>query len=331
MKAALMTAIGGPEVLDLQNVPDPVPGDHDLLIRLKGAGINALDWKMRKKGTRFPDRLPSILGCDGAGVVEKVGDNVSRFKEGDKVYYCHGGIGDYPGNYAEMATINEMYAAEKPASISFVEAAGAPLALITAWESLHDRARIEEGQKVLIHGGAGGVGHLAIQIAKAAGCHVCTTVGSEKKVDFVRNLGADKAILYNQEDFVQEAVAWSRGDGVDVLLDTVGGDVFAKSLSAVRYYGDLVTILSPPAEMNWGVARVRNIRVSFELMLTPMTDELEMGKRHHAEILEKCACLFDKGKMRIHIDRTFPLEEVGAAHTLLESGATMGKVVLEIA
>lgn len=331
MKAVFMTAVGGPEVLRLEDVPDPVPGENDLLVRLKGAGINPLDWKMRKKGTRFPDRLPSILGCDGAGVVEKTGSKVSRFKPGDEVYYCHGGIGDYPGNYAELATISEMYAARKPTSIGFVEAAGAPLALITAWESLHDRARIKAGQKVLIHGGAGGVGHLAIQIATAAGCQVCTTVGSQEKADFVRSLGVDEVILYHEQDFVQEALAWTQGEGVDVLLDTVGGDIFTKSLEAVRYYGDLVTILSPPAEMNWGVARVRNVRVSFELMLTPMTDELEMGKRHHAEILEKCARLFDQGKMKIHIDRTFPLDQVGAAHKLLESGSTMGKVVLEIA
>ena len=329
MKAMMMVATGGPEVLELQDVPDPVPGGDELLIRLYGAGINPLDWKMRKKGTRFPDRLPTILGCDAAGVVEKAGANVAKFKEGDEVYYCHGGIGDDPGNYAELAVINERYAGRKPASLDYIEAAGAPLALITAWESLHDRGRIQEGQKVLIHGGAGGVGHLAIQIAKAAGCRVCTTVGSKEKGAFVQKLGADKAIFYKEKDFVQAALEWSDGKGVDLVFDTVGGDIFAKSLSAVRYYGDLVTILAPPAKMNWGVARARNIRVSFELMLTPMTDDLEMGKRHHAEILEKCARLFDEGKMTIHIDRTYPLEEAGQAHTFLESGATMGKVVLK--
>lgn len=330
MKTMMMVAIGGPGVLELRDVPDPVPGGDELLIRLRAAGINPLDWKMRKKGTRFPDRLPSILGCDGAGVVEKVGENVTKFKEGDEVYYCHGGIGDDPGNYAELAVINERYASRKPASLGFIEAAGSPLALITAWESLHDRARIQGGQKVLIHGGAGGVGHLAIQIAKVAGCRVCTTVSSKEKGEFVQKLGADKVIFYKDEDFVQSALKWSDGKGVDVVFDTVGGEIFSKSLSAVRYYGDLVTILAPPAEMNWGVARVRNIRVSFELMLTPMTDGLDMGKRHHAEILEKCAHLFDEGKMTIHIDRTYPLEEVGQAHTFMESGAAMGKVVLKI-
>ncbi len=331
MKAIFMTAVGEPDVLKLENVPDPIPGDQDLLVRLKCAGINPLDWKMRKKGTRYPDRLPSILGCDGAGVVERTGAKVSRFKKGDEVYYCHGGIGDHPGNYAELATINEMYAAPKPAAITFAEAAGAPLALITAWESLHDRAGIKSGQTVLIHGGSGGVGHLGIQLAKAAGCKVCTTVGNEKKAEFVRGLGADKVILYQEQDFVQEALKWTQGDGVDVVFDTVGDQIFAKSLEAVRYYGDLVTILSPPAEMNWGVARVRNIRVSFELMLTPMTEDLASGKQHHGEILEKCARLFDDGMLKIHIDRTYPLDEAANAHAFLESGSATGKVVLEIA
>lgn len=285
---------------------------------------------MRGKGTRYPDRLPSILGVDGAGVVEAAGESVTRFKKRDEVYFFHGGIGADPGTYAQYTVVNEMYAAKKPKSLTFIQAAAAPLVLITAWESLYDRARMHEGQKILIHAGAGGVGHVAIQFARIAGCKVCTTVDTEEKADFVRRLGADRAILFLKEDFVQAALDWSGGQGVYIALDTVRGETFAKTLSAVRYYGDLVTILSPPEKMNWNVARVRNIRVSFELTLTPMTDNLEMGKRHHAEILEKCARLFDEGKLRVQIYRTFPLEEIREAHRLAETGTALGKIVLEM-
>jgi NADPH2:quinone reductase len=330
MKAVFMTAVGGPEVLQLQETREPTPGSKDLLVRLKAAGVNPLDWKMRKKGTRYPDRLPAILGCDGAGIVEEIGQDVDHFKKGDEVYFCHGGIGDHPGNYAELAIVNEDYVARKPTSLNFLDAGAAPLVLITAWESLHDRAKIKKGQKILVHAGAGGVGHVAIQLAKAAGCQVCTTVGSEEKANFVYSVGADKAILYKKDDFVQAVLDWTDGNGVDVALDTVGDETFAKSLSAVRYYGDLVTILSPPVDMNWGVARVRNVRVSFELMLTPMTEELETGKQHHAWILEQCGSLFDDGRLKIKVDRTFPLHEAAEAHNYLESGSGMGKVVLAI-
>lgn len=330
MKAILMKATGGPEVLEYVDVPNPLVGDEDLLIRLKGAGVNPLDWKMRNKGTRYPDRLPTILGCDGAGIVERAGNKVSKFHIGDEVYYCHGGIGSDPGNYAELAVINERYASPKPSSLNFLQAAAAPLALITAWESLYDKAGIQKKQKVLIHAGAGGVGHLAIQLAKFAGCRVITTVSSEEKADFVLNLGAEKVIFYKDQDFVQAVMDWTDGKGVDLVFDTVGGGNFEKSLSAVSYYGDLVTVLSPPAEMDWSVARVRNIRVGFELMLTPMTEGLESRKEHQAKILRKSAKLFDEGVLKIHLDRIFLLKDAAKAHSLLESGRTMGKVVLEI-
>lgn len=325
-----MTAVGGPEVLKLQEISDPVPGKSDLLVRLKAASVNPLDWKMRGKGTRYPDRLPSILGVDGAGVIEAVGEKVTRFKKGDEVYFFHGGIGADPGTYAQFAVVNEMYAAKKPASIDFVEAGASPLVLITAWESFYDRALIHEGQQILIHAGAGGVGHVAIQLAKIAGCKVCTTVDTEEKADFVRSLGVDKAILFLKEDFVRATLDWTGGKGVDVALDTVGGETFAKTIDTVRYYGDLVTLLTPPANIDWKAAMVRNLRISFELTITPMTEGLEMAKRHHAAILEKCGHLFDQSKLRVHVYRTFPLEMVTEAHRLGETGTAMGKIVIEI-
>ncbi len=332
MKAALMTAAGNPEVLQLQEVPNPsVPlGETELLIRLQAAGINPIDTKLRKRGTFYPDKMPAILGCDGAGVVEAVGAAVQHFRIGDEVFFCNGGLGAHQGNYAEYTTVDERFTARKPASISFVEAAAAPLVLITAWEALYERGRLEPGERVLIHAGAGGVGHVAIQLAKLKGANVCTTVGSQEKADFVRNLGADRAILYKQTDFVQTALDWTGGEGVDLAFDTVGGETLHKTFPAVRVYGDVVTILEPDANTVWKAARQRNLRIGLELMLTPMLQGIVEAQQHQAEILEQCAKWMDGGKLKIQVSKTFPLQEAAKAHQLLETGSMTGKIVLLI-
>ena len=200
--------------------------------------------------------------------------------------------------------------------------------LITAWESLFDRARMHAEQNVLVHAGAGGVGHVAIQLAKQAGCRVCTTVSSEDKAELVAGLGADEVVNYRETDFADDALAWTNGVGVDIAFDTVGGATFVKSFEAVKHYGDLVTILQPPPDTDWKVARIRNLRVSLELMLTPMYDDLPEARQHQAEILESCARLFDEGKLRVEVSRTLPLADAAEAHRLIEAGGMVGKVVL---
>ena len=332
MKAVVMTASGEPEVLQLQQVPDPIlHTDREILVRLHAAGVNPIDTKLRKRGTFYPDQMPAILGCDGAGVVESVGSNVQRFRVGDEVYFCCGGLGATLGNYAEMAVVDERFVARKPASLSFAEAAAAPLVLITAWEALYDRGRLEAGQRVLIHGGAGGVGHVAIQLAKLKRADVCTTVGSQEKARLVRQLGADNSIFYKQTNFVEAALDWTAGEGVDLAFDTVGGKTFYDTFPAVRVYGDVVTILEPdPGYINWKIGRSRNLRVSFELMLTPMLQGLVADQKHQAKILEHCATWIDEGKLKIHLSQTFPLENAAAAHKALETGSTTGKIALVI-
>lgn len=331
MKAVVMTAAGGPEVLQLQELPKPaIQRPDEVLVRLKGAGINPVDTKLRTRGTFYPDRSPTILGCDGAGIVEAVGAEVKNFKEGDEVFFCFGGIGGPQGNYAEYVTVSYRSIAKKPKSLSFPEAAAAPLVLITAWEALHDRARIQPEHRVLVHGGAGGVGHVAIQLAKRAGARVCTTVSSEEKGEFVRALGADHVINYRETDFVEAVMEWTEGKGVEVAFDTVGAGTFEKSCEAVAIYGDLVTILQPSADMNWGTARTRNLRFSLELMLTPMHLGLTSALEHQADILRCCAELFDSERLSIHLRQTFPLGEAAAAHRLLEQGGMMGKLALEV-
>lgn len=330
MKAIAFKTPGDPEVLQLcdWNKP-PIQSGTELLIRLKAAGVNPIDTKLRQRGTFYPEQMPAILGCDGAGVVEAVGAQVQRFQVGDQVYFCNGGLGAHPGTYAEYATIDQRFAAPKPRSLSFAEAAAAPLVLITAWEALYDRARLESGQRVLIQAGAGGVGHVAIQLAKLRGAHVCTTVSSQEKAEFVRSLGADEVILYPQTSVTAAVMAWSENQGVDVGFDTVGGGTFYQTIEAVKVYGDVVTILEP-GEGSWKIARQRNHRISYELMLTPMLLGLEDAQEHQAWILEECARLLDAGQLKIHLNRTFPLEAAGTAHRLLEAGSMVGKLALLI-
>jgi len=332
MKAVLMTAAGNPDVLQVQEITNPgVPvGNTELLVRLVAAGVNPIDTKLRQRGTFYPEQMPAVLGCDGAGVVEAVGAGVQRFRPGDAVYFCYGGLGAHQGNYAEYTVVDELFVAHKPASVSFAEAAAAPLVLITAWEALYERGRLEPKENVLIHAGAGGVGHVAIQLAKLKGANVVTTVGSEDKANFVKQLGADQVIFYKQTDFVQAALDWTGGEGVDLAFDTVGGETFYKTFPAVRIYGDIVTILEPDAKTVWKVARNRNLRIGLELMLTPMLQGLVESLQHQAEILEQCATWIDQGKLKIYVSHKFALEEAAKAHELVESGSITGKIVLLI-
>jgi NADPH2:quinone reductase len=330
MKAVLMTAPGNPEVLQLQEVPKPTPGNTELLVRLVAAGVNPIDTKLRKRGTFYPEKMPAILGCDGAGVVEAVGANVQKFRPGDEVYFCYGGLGAHQGNYAEYTVVDERFVAQKPKNASFAEAAAAPLVLITAWEALFERGKLEPKEKILIHAGAGGVGHVAIQLAKLKGADVATTISTQEKANFVNQIGADKVIFYQQTDFVQATLDWTNGAGVDLAFDTIGGDLFAQTFPAVRVYGDIVTILEPNTNTVWKVARNRNLRIGLELMLTPMLMNDIEGLQHHGEILQQCANWIDEGKLKIQVSHQFPLQEATKAHQLLETGSIMGKIVLVI-
>jgi len=331
MRAVVMNEPGEPEVLKTVEIEQPDCRENEVLVRVMAAGVNPIDTKLRARGLYFPDRMPAILGCDGAGVVEAVGTDVSRFEPGDTVYYCYGGLGQAAGNYAEYIAVPEPYVAAKPECIDFIDAAAAPLVLITAWESLFDRVRIRGGEKLFIHAGAGGVGHVAIQLAKLAGCDVATSVSSDEKAGLVRSLGADLAINYRRQDLTEALLAWTDGRGVDVAFDTVGGEAFNQLVPATAVYGDIVTILQVPEDADWKNIRLRNIRISQELMLTPMVLGLEDGAAHHGDILEQCAQFFDEQKLSIFVADTLPLEQAAEAHRRIEAGGMAGKLVLEIA
>lgn len=331
MKAIVMTAPGGPEVLELRDLPEPrLTGDTDILVRVKAAGVNPVDTKMRAKPAVYPAPLPPVLGCDGSGVVRAVGKDVTGFKPGDEVYYCQAPHHDRLGQYAEYALVDHRLVARKPRRMSFTDAAALPLVLITAWEALHDRAGIKQWHKVLIHAGAGGVGHIAIQLARLAGAEVCVTAGSADKAEFARALGANHVINYKEKNFVEDVLDWTSGKGVDIAFDTVGGRTLADSFSAVRHYGDVVTLLAPGPEIDWSVPRARNQRLSFELMLIPVFLGMGDAMAHQGGILRRGTELFEARELRIHVDKTFPLERAAEAHALVASGKTKGKIVLTV-
>jgi NADPH:quinone reductase len=331
MKAIVTTAAGGPEVLKLQEIADPVlHRDTDILVRVKAAGVNPVDTKMRANPKAYPAPLPPVLGCDGAGVVEAVGQAVTAFKPGDEVFYCQPPHHDWNGSYAQRMLVDHRLVVKKPKRMSFAEAAAMPLVLITAWEVLHDRVELKSWHRVLIHAGAGGVGHVAIQLARIAGAEVCATVGSADKAEFARSFGANHIINYKEQNFVQAVLDWTGGKGADIALDTVGGKTLADCFAAVCFYGNVVTLLMPGPEVDWNVPRMRNQRVSFEIMLAPVFYGLTEAMAHQGEILRRGAEMFASGELRVHVDRTLPLEQAAEAHNLLAAARTRGKLVLTI-
>ncbi|MGR8933026.1 MAG: zinc-dependent alcohol dehydrogenase family protein [Gammaproteobacteria bacterium] len=330
MKAVLMPQAGTPEILTYTDIPEPqIAVPTQLKVRLRAAGINPIDTKVRRNGVFYPDALPTVLGCDGAGEVVAVGSAVADCKPGDAVWFCNGGLGKEQGNYAEYTVIDQRWTARKPRTLSFVEAAAGPLVLITAWGALFSRGGLQAGQTVLIHAGAGGVGHVAIQLAKLHGARVITTVSSDQKAEFVKSLGADEAVLYAQENFVHTVNRLTGGRGADVVFDTVGPEVFKASIEATAHFGTLVTLLDPGA-ISLAEARMRNLRIGFELMLVPMLRNLDAQRDRHVDILNRCAEWIDQGRLRLHVDKTFPLQDAAEAHRCLESGHMQGKLVLNI-
>lgn len=329
MKSVVMVQAGDPSVLQVMEQDEPqLQHATDIKVQLHAAGINPIDTKLRQRGVFFDNALPAILGCDGAGVVVETGDQVQRLKVGDRVWFCHGGLGREPGNYAEYTVLPESAARPLPDEVDFITAAAGPLVLITAWEALYDRARLREGQSVLIHAGAGGVGHVAIQLARLAGARVITTVSNDDKAAFVRELGADEVINYKKNDLYEAVMDVSKGFGVDVAFDTVGPAVFNQTLPAIAHYGQMVTLLDPGNEIDWGIVRKRNLGISCELMLTPMLEDLPQARAHQGDILDRCAGYLHGGQLKLHVSQVLPLADAAKAHQLIEDGHTRGKIVL---
>lgn len=309
MRAIRQEAFGGPDVLQEVQVPRPQPGISQILVRVRAAGVNPTDWKHRS-ARRFLGEPPYTLGWDVSGVVEQVGLGVTLFKPGDEVFgmlpYAHGA-----GSHAEFVVGPTRAFVPKPASADHVQAAAIPLVALTAWQSLVDTARISAGQRVLIHAAAGGVGHVAVQIAKAQGAYVIATASSPKH-DFVRSLGADEVLDYREVDFA-EAV-----QNVDVVLDTIGGGYQLRSLRTLRSGGILVSTVPVPDEGLYEEAARRRIRA--ELILVEAD---QSGMRAIADLMEA-------GELRAAVAQTFPLAQAAEAHRAGETNRTTGKLVLTV-
>lgn len=326
MRALMVDSANAP--LRLAAIARPVPGVGQVLVRIAASGVNPLDGKIRSgQAAHARQPLPAVLGMDLAGTVEAVGEGVSGWKSGDEVYAMATGIGGAQGSLAEFAVVDARLLARKPGNLSMREAAGLPLVLITAWEGLVDRAQVRAGQKVLIHGGAGGVGHVAVQIARAFGAEVFAT-GSARQQGVIEELGA--TFIDYRHTSVEEYVAqYTAGEGFDIVYDTVGGETLDASFKAARvYHGHVVSCLGW-GEHSLAPLSFRGATYSGVFTLLPLLTG--QGREHHGEILGEAARLIEAGGLKPILDpRRFTLQTVEAAHELLLSGAAQGRLVIEI-
>lgn len=318
MKAIVLKSFGGPESFELRDVPKPVPHAGQVLVRVHATSINPLDFQVRRGD--YPDLvpLPSITGHDISGVVEAIGPGVKTFSPGDEVWYTPQ-IFDGPGSYAEYHVASENIIGKKPASLSHLEAASLTLVGGTAWEALVVRAALRVGESILIHGGAGGVGHVAIQLAKAMGARVFTTV-REENFEFARSLGADVAIDYQQEDYV-DAIMRETGDrGVDVVFDTIGGDTLSRSPDALAQLGRVVSIVDLSKPQNLVQAWGKN--ASYHFVFT----------RQNRGKLDDLSALIERGQLKPHVGAVYSLADIPLAHARLESpnNGIRGKIVIAV-
>ncbi|MGB7098990.1 MAG: NADP-dependent oxidoreductase [Xanthobacteraceae bacterium] len=304
MKAVRIHEYGDASVLKYEDAPVPDIGPDGVLIRVRAAGVNPVDWKIRKglMKTVRPLQFPAIVGADAAGTVERVGAVVTRLRAGDAV------VARVEGAYAQFAAAKTDAVALAPKSIPLAHAAGLPIAAGTAWTLLFDAARPVPGQKVLIHGGSGGVGTFAIQLAKLAGLYVIATT-SAANVKLVKSLGADQVIDYRAENFATKV------KDVDLLLDMVGGETLKNSYGVVRKGGLLLTIASPPDE---ALAQQHGITARFE------------RNNVNGIKLQEISGLIDTGKLQVIVEKELPLAEASAAHELSETSRARGKIILNV-
>jgi NADPH2:quinone reductase len=331
MKAVVAMGRGGGEVLELQEVSLPWPaGSGDVLVRLRAAAINPADVYFRQLGGYVERPGPFILGHDGAGIVEAVGSEVTSVTAGDRVCFCYGGIGATYGTYAEYAVVPADVLAVIPSQVDFVTAAALPLVFITLAESLYDRANVKSGEFTLIHAGAGGTGHIGVQLARLRGARVATTVSNARKAALATDLGAELAISYHDQDFVASAMDWTRAHGVDVAFDNVGADVMRRTFEVMAPYGRVVTLTGTPGDTSQSDAYNANLTIHNVMMLTPMWRGLPERLRAQARHVRGGLALLAEGKLRVIVDRIFPLREAAAAHAYLESGNAIGKIALSM-
>jgi NADPH2:quinone reductase len=319
MKAVVLKSFGGPEAFELRDVPKPVPQTGQVLVRVHATSINPLDYQVRRGD--YPDLvpLPAITGHDVSGVVEAVGPGVTAFAPGDEVWYTPQ-IFDGPGSYAEYHVAAESIVGKKPPSLSHLEAASLTLVGGTAWEALVVRAGLRVGESILIHGGAGGVGHVAIQLAKAVGARVFTTA-REANFEFARRMGADVVIDYEKEDYADAVMRETGGRGVDVVFDTIGGDTLSRSADVLAQLGRVVSIVDIAQPQNLLQAWGKN--ASYHFVFT----------RQNRGKLDELSALIERGQLRPHVGAVYSLADIAHAHARLETpnNGLQGKIAIAVA
>jgi NADPH2:quinone reductase len=318
MKAALLKSFGGPEAFELCDVPKPVAHAGQVLVRVHATSINPLDYQVRRGDYADLVQLPAITGHDVSGVVEEVGPGVTAFSPGDEVWYTPQ-IFDGPGSYAEYHVAAESIIGIKPPSLSHLEAASLTLVGGTAWEALVVRAALRVGESILVHGGAGGVGHVAIQLAKAMGAKVFTTVRTEN-FEFARSLGADVLIDYQKENYVDAVMRETGGRGVDVVFDTIGGDTLSNSPDVLAQLGRVVTIVDTVQPQNLLQAWGKN--ASYHFVFT----------RQNRGKLDELSALVARGQLRPHVGAVYSLADIALAHARLErrDSGLQGKIAVAV-
>lgn len=326
MKAVVVEQANAP--LELTSLPVAEPGPNEVRVKVVASGVNPLDLKIAAgKAPHAKHPFPAILGLDSAGIVDAVGGNVTRFKVGDAVYGLTGGVGGVQGSLAEFIVADADLLAPAPKSIDLRQAASIPLIFITAWEGMVDRAKVSSDKTVLVHGGAGGVGQMAVQIAKAFGADVYAT-GNASSQETIRELGATP-IDYNAQtvdEYVQEHTG---GEGFDIVYDTVGGEVLDNSFKAVKtYVGHVVSCLG------WGTHSIAPLSfkgATYSGVFTLLPLLTGAGRAHHGEIMQEATKLVEDGKLRVLQDPShFKLSQANEAHEYQASGKARGKVVIDI-
>lgn len=316
MRAMVIPEFGPADLFEERDVQRPEPGPGEVLVRVVASGTNPIDAKLRADGSFAGLEPPVVLGADVSGVVEEVGPGVTDFAAGDEVYYTPELFGPGSnGGYAEYHAAAADIVAKKPATLSHVEAAAVPLAGGTAWEAIVRRLAVEVGETVLIHGGAGGVGSFAVQIAKASGARVLASAGPDNQ-QTLKDLGVDVAIDYTKDDVAELALEDTAGAGVDAVFDTVGGETVMNSIPATRPFGRIATVLGAQGDLT---ALYTNNQILYGVLLT-----------RERTRLDEMAVLIDRGQMRPLVEEIFPLNQVGKTHERLDSGHGRGKLILNV-
>lgn len=329
MKAQIINSFGDPSVFTMVDIPIPEIRAGHVLVKVYATSVNPIDCKIRSGAVPgIAPEFPAILHGDVAGTVESVGEGVSHFKKGDEIFGNAGGLRGLGGALAEYMLVDAKLIAKKPKSLSMQEAAALPLVSITAWEALFTKAKLEKGMNILIQAGAGGVGHIAVQLAKWRGAKVYATVRKPENIPLVKSFGADEIINTAEEDVEEYKLRLTNGLGFDLIFDTVGGVNLDNSFAAAGVNGKIVTIA---ARSTHDLTPMHNKGLSLYCVLLLLPILSNQNREHHGKILEKIARLVDEGKLKPLIDpHHFTLEEISEAHKLLESGKAKGKVVISV-